>query len=156
MSRVDHINDPDAPTANTVVPSVVAIVQDDEGRVLLIHRTDNNLWALPGGGHEIGESISQTVAREVREETGYDVEVEAVTGLYTDPHTVMVYDDGEVRQQFSIAFRARLLGGEARTSSESRQVSWFSLDELQSIDMHPSMRQRIADAVSRDPTVAIR
>ena len=104
------------------MPSVVAIVTDDHGRVLLIHKTDNNLWALPGGGHEIGESIADTVVREVKEETGYDVAVDRVTGLYTNPAHVMAYDDGEVRQQFSIAFRARLLGGTPRTSSESRAV----------------------------------
>ncbi|WP_226905209.1 NUDIX hydrolase [Phycicoccus mangrovi] len=104
MGRIDYIDDPDAPVANSVVPSVVAIVRDEAGRLLLIHKTDNNLWALPGGGHEIGESISETVVREVKEETGYDVAVEAITGTYTNPRHIMAYDDGEVRQQFSIAF----------------------------------------------------
>ena len=50
--RIDYIDNPNAPRANSVVPSVVAIVRDDAGRVLLIHKTDNDLWALPGGGHE--------------------------------------------------------------------------------------------------------
>ena len=58
MARVDYVDDPKAPRANSVVPSVVSIVRDDRGRVLLIHRTDNGKWALPGGGHVIGESIS--------------------------------------------------------------------------------------------------
>lgn len=147
MSRIDYVNDPGAPAANRVVPSVVAIVEDVEGRVLLIHKTDNHLWALPGGGHEIGESIADTVVREVLEETGFDVEVETITGTYTDPGHVMAYDDGEVRQQFSIAFRARLLGGEARTSSESREVVWLSPDEIAKLDMHPSMRMRLQHAL---------
>lgn len=148
MARVDYINDPDAPKANSVVPSVVAIVQDDHGRVLMIHKTDNHKWALPGGGHEIGESIADTVVREVKEETGYDVEVETITGTYTDPGHVMAYDDGEVRQQFSIAFRARLLGGEARTSSESDRVQWIYPDQLDGLELHPSMRLRIAHALA--------
>lgn len=147
MARTDYIDDPNAPKANSVVPSVVAVVTDDEGRVLLIHKTDNNLWALPGGGHEIGESIADTVVREVKEETGYDVAVERVTGLYTNPRHVMAYDDGEVRQQFSIAFRARLLGGEPRTSSESRAVEWVASEQLQRLDLHPSMRLRIQQAL---------
>jgi ADP-ribose pyrophosphatase YjhB (NUDIX family) len=130
-----------------VVPSVVAIVTDDQGRVLLIHKTDNNLWALPGGGHEIGESIADTVVREVKEETGYDVAVERVTGLYTNPGHVMAYDDGEVRQQFSIAFRARLLGGTPRTSSESRAVEWIAPAEHSELNLHPSMRLRIQHAL---------
>lgn len=152
MGRIDYINDPEAPAANSVVPSVVAVVEDAEGRVLLIHKTDNNLWALPGGGHEIGETIAETVVREVKEETGYDVEVEAITGTYTDPGHAMAYDDGEVRQQFSIAFRARLLGGEAQTSSESREVVWLAPDEIDKLDMHPSMRMRLQHALERRST----
>lgn len=147
MGRIDYVHDPTAPRANSVVPSVVAVVRDAGGRVLVIHKTDNNLWALPGGGHEIGESISDAVVREVKEETGYDVEVVALTGTYTDPGHVMAYDDGEVRQQFSIAFRARLVGGEARTSSESREVLWLSPAEIEELDMHPSMRMRIEHAL---------
>lgn len=102
MARIDYVNDPHAPRANSVVPSVVAIVRDEHGRVLMIHKTDNDKWALPGGGHEIGESIADTVVREVKEETGYDVEVDTLTGTYTNPGQVMAYDDGEVRQQFSL------------------------------------------------------
>ena len=147
MGRIDYIDDPNAPKANSVVPSVVAIVQDVDGRVLLIHKTDNDLWALPGGGHEIGESIVDTVVREVKEETGYDVEVVALTGTYTNPRHVMAYDDGEVRQQFSLAFRAKLIGGSAQTSSESSEVVWFDPAELDDLDMHPSMRLRIRHAL---------
>ena len=47
MGTVDYVDDPDAPRANSVVPSVVAVVTDDRGRVLLIHKTDIDLWALP-------------------------------------------------------------------------------------------------------------
>lgn len=150
MARIDYIDDPNAPKANSVVPSVVAIVQDDQGRILLIHKTDNNKWALPGGGHDIGESISDTVVREVKEETGYDVEVETITGTYTNPRHVMAYDDGEVRQQFSLAFRAQLVGGQMQTSSESDEVVWLTPDQLATLDMHPSMRQRIDDALTAD------
>ncbi|PKW26689.1 NUDIX hydrolase [Phycicoccus duodecadis] len=152
MGRIDYVDDPGAPDANSVVPSVVAIVRDDVGRVLLIHKTDNNLWALPGGGHEIGESIVDTVVREVKEETGYDVEVESITGTYTNPRHVMAYEDGEVRQQFSIAFRARLVGGEAQTSSESSEVVWVRPQEIGALDMHPSMRMRIEHALEKRST----
>ncbi len=69
------------------------------------------------GGHEIGETIDDTVVRAVKVETGYDVHVATNTGTYTNPHHVMACDDGEVRQQFSIAFGATLLGVDATTSS---------------------------------------
>ncbi|MBQ1157710.1 NUDIX domain-containing protein [Streptomyces sp. A73] len=143
MSRIDYYRDPAAPAANSVVPSVTAVVQDAESRLLLIHKTDNDLWALPGGGHDIGESISETVVREVDEETGIRVEVLDIVGLYTDPGHVMAYDDGEVRQQFSICFRARPIAGALRTSSESREVRWVNPADLDSLSVHPSMMLRI-------------
>lgn len=151
MARIDYIDDPQAPPINSVVPSVVAVVLDQDGRVLLIHRTDNDRWALPGGGHDLGEPIRHTVVREVLEETGYDVEVERLTGVYTNPAHRMAYDDGEVRQQFSLCFTARLVGGESRTSSESREVRWVPVSELAELDLHPSMRLRIEHALSHDP-----
>ncbi len=58
----------------------------------------------------------------------------------------MAHDDGEVRQQFPMAFRARLIGGQARTSSESRAVVWVAPAEIAGLDMYPSMRWRIEHA----------
>jgi ADP-ribose pyrophosphatase YjhB (NUDIX family) len=151
VARIDYIDDPNAPTANSVVPSVTAVVEDDEHRILLIHKTDNDLWALPGGGHDVGESISETVVREVKEETGYDVEVVCIVGIYTNPKHVMAYDDGEVRQQFSICFAAHLVGGDSRTSSESKEVAWIGATRLAGLEMHPSMRLRIEHYLEHRP-----
>lgn len=89
MARVDYFNDPDAPPANSIVPSVTAIVLNPAGELLLVHKTDNGLWALPGGGIDPGESAADAVAREVKEETGMDVEATTLVGLYTNPHHVM-------------------------------------------------------------------
>ena len=105
MSRRDYYDDPDAPKPNSIVPAVTAVVEDDQGRVLLIHRVDNDRWALPGGQVEVGERVAETVVREVREETGIEVEVLGLTGVYSDPKHVIAYDDGEVRQQFALSFR---------------------------------------------------
>lgn len=152
MARIDYIDDPDAPKANSVVPSVVAIVEDEAGRILMIHKSDNDLWALPGGGHDLGESIRDTVVREVREETGYDVDVVDIVGTYTNPNHVMAYDDGEVRQQFSIAFSAQRVGGELHTSDESKEVAWVDPASLDSLQIHPSMRMRIQHFLDRRPS----
>ena len=143
MGRIDYLHDPAAPAANSVVPSVVALVRNDDGDVLLIRRSDNGRWALPGGGHDLGESISDTVVREVREETGIEVEVADMSGIYTDPGHVMLYDDGEARQQFSICFRARPLGGSIRTSEETTEVRWVPAADLGSYEIHQTMRMRI-------------
>lgn len=149
MGRIDYLHDPDAPPANSVVPSVVAFVQNDAEQVLMIQRSDNGRWALPGGGHDVGESISDTVVREVWEETGIKAEVVDMSGIYTDPGHRMQYDDGEIRQQFSICFRARPVGGEERTSNETTQVRWVDPADLSKLDIHPTMWLRIEHAMDR-------
>lgn len=72
--------------------------------------------ALPGGRHDIGDSIANTVAREIEAETRHNGEVTDIVGTCTNPRHFMAYDDGEVRQQFSICFTARLMGGELKPS----------------------------------------
>jgi len=143
MARTDYYNDPDAPAANSVVPSTTAVVIDEHDRIVLIRRRDNDLWALPGGGMELGESIVDTAVREVKEETGLDVEVTGLIGVYTDPRHVMAYTDGEVRQQFSLCFTTRLLGGDLLADSESTDIAWTPSQDILSLNIHPSMRLRI-------------
>lgn len=151
MARVDFYNDPAAPIPNSVVPAAVGCFTDDEGRLLLVHRVDNNLWALPGGPHDVGESIAETVVRRVREKTGLDVEVIGLVGIYTDPRHVIGFSDGEVRQQFTLSFRCRLLGGQLQQSDrESHELRWVRRDELAELDIHPSMRLRIDHFFAND------
>ncbi|MET9619379.1 NUDIX domain-containing protein [Streptomyces sp. NPDC006464] len=148
MARIDHFNDPNAPKANSIVPSVTVVARNEVGAVLLIHKTDNGLWALPGGGVDVGESVAEAAVRETKEETGFDVEVTGLVGIYTNPAHVIAYDDGEVRQQFSICFTAEITGGDLRTSSESKEVAFVSPERLDELNIHPSMRLRIDRALS--------
>jgi 8-oxo-dGTP pyrophosphatase MutT (NUDIX family) len=146
MSRIDYWDDPQAPAANSVVPSANVVVTDEAGRVLVIHRTDNGNWALPGGALDLGESLPQTAVREVKEETGIDCEVTGLVGIYTDPRHVILYtSNGEARQEFSVLFTARATGGEPTPSDESRDVVWVTREELAALEpMHQSMRLRIS------------
>jgi ADP-ribose pyrophosphatase YjhB (NUDIX family) len=144
VARIDYYNNPDAPKANSVVPSTTAIVEDDRGRIVLVHRLDNDLWALPGGGMELGESIEETAVREVREETGLDVAITGLVGIYTNPNHVMKYDDGEVRQQFSLCYTTRLIGGQLAFDNESTDIAWLDSAEVADLNIHPSMRLRIS------------
>lgn len=148
MGRVDYFHDPNAPKANSLRPAVSAFVQDDQGRILMIRRTDNDKYAIPGGGQEVGETLAQAVVREVEEETGVRVEVTGLVGLYSNPNHVIAYDDGEVRQEFSICFRAQPIGGELRTSNESKEVHWVDPHRLTDLDIHPSIRLRIEHGLS--------
>ena len=143
MARKDYYDDPTAPRPNSIVPAVTAFVTDDRHRLLLVHRTDNDRWALPGGGVEVGESVVQTAIREVLEETGIDIEVTGVVGIYSDPRHIIAYDDGEVRQQFAICVRAKALGGTLSRDSESTEVRWVPPTQLGELDLHPTQRLRI-------------
>jgi 8-oxo-dGTP pyrophosphatase MutT (NUDIX family) len=148
--RIDYHHDPDAPAATSVVPSVNVVVTDEEGRILLIRRTDNGNWALPGGAVDLGESVPQAGVRETREETGVDCEITGLTGIYSDPGHVLLYtSNGEVRQEFSIVLTARPTGGEPTPSDESSQVRWVSLGEAAGYRMDPSMRLRVDHYAAR-------
>lgn len=143
MARIDYYNDPHAPKANSIVPAASAIVVDDEGKILLHRRSDNDLWALPGGAMEIGESIAETAVREVKEETGLNVKPEYIVGIYTDPHHVLAFSDGEVRQEFSLCFACSLVGGTIDVSDESFEVAFISPQDIKHLNMHPSIHLRI-------------
>ncbi len=156
MTRIDHYNDPDAPRANSIVPAASAVVVDQDGRVLLHRRTDNELWSIPGGGMEVGETIAETVVREVEEETGLKVEPERLVGIYTNRRHVVAYDDGEVRQQFSICFACHVVGGQlVERADESLEVGFYSPEQIEGMPMHPSIRLRIAHYLEKRPEPVI-
>jgi 8-oxo-dGTP pyrophosphatase MutT (NUDIX family) len=150
--RVDYYDDPEAPKPNRIVPAVTAVVTDDTGAVLLQRRTDNGLWALPGGGIELGESVGQALVREVWEETGLDVEPVALVGVYSDPRHIIAYADGEVRQQFSLCLAARIVSGTLRGSDESHEVRFVAVADLDRLPMHPAQRLRIQHFLERRAT----
>jgi ADP-ribose pyrophosphatase YjhB (NUDIX family) len=157
VSRIDHYNDPNAPRPNSLVPAASAIVADQDGRILLHRRDDTQLWSIPGGAMEPGESIAQTVVREVEEETGLQVEPERLVGIYSNPNHVVEYSDGEVRQQFSVCFVCHPVGGQLATSTdESLEVGYFTPAEIEDMPMHPSIRLRIAHYLERreEPVIA--
>jgi ADP-ribose pyrophosphatase YjhB (NUDIX family) len=141
--RIDYYHDPDAPRANSIVVAVTAFIQDGAGRLLMIRRTDNDLYAIPGGAQEVGETISQTVVREVKEETGITVDVRGLVGVYSDPAHLIEFPDGEIRQEFSLCFRAEPIAGTPRTSSESKEVLWVDPAAMNDLSIHPSVRLRI-------------
>ncbi|MFD9413526.1 NUDIX hydrolase [Streptomyces goshikiensis] len=154
MARRDYEDDPDAPAANSLVPAASAVVVDEGGRVLLQRRTDNGMWALPGGRMDLGESIGECAVRETFEETGVTVEITGIVGTYTNPGHVFAYSDGEVRQEFSICLLARPTGGTLRTSDESFEVAWFAQEAIDDLPMVPSIRKRINDwRAGRGPVV---
>jgi 8-oxo-dGTP pyrophosphatase MutT (NUDIX family) len=149
VARTDYFDDPQAPTPNSVVPAASAVVVNEAGELLLQCRSDNGQWALPGGTMDLGETLAQTVVREVKEETGIDIDVTGLVGIYSDPGHVIEYDDGEVRQEFNVCFSARMIGGRLRSSAESTDLRWVALAELGKLPMHESIRLRIRHYLER-------
>ena len=143
MARTDYYDDPAAPRPNSLVVAASVVLPDETGRILLLQRMDSGNWALPGGGMELGESLPQCAVREVLEETGLDIAVTGLVGIYTDPRHVIGYSDGEVRQQFNVCFRGQILGGVLTRSDESADLRFIDLDEIDQLPTHPTQRLRI-------------
>lgn len=99
---------------------------------------------------DIGESIAECARREVREETGLDVELLGIVGIYSDPHHVFAYDDGEVRQEFSICFHARPFSGVLTVSDESHELRYFAAPDIDALPMVESIRLRVTDHLTND------
>ena len=120
--------------ARTPVRIGVGVIVLDEGRrVLLEQRSDCGFWGLPGGRVEPGESIAQTAVREVLEETGLDVEIISLLGIYSDPSEgrLVTYPGESIPVHLVDAlFEARITGGSLRRSAESDRLEFFSLAEL--------------------------
>jgi len=151
--RIDYLDDPNAPEPNSLVPSANSIVTNEFGEILLIQRTDNGNWSLPGGAMDLGESLGRTAIRETLEETGIHIRLTGMTGIFTNPNHVLEYtSNGEVRQEFSVVFTAEMTGGELTPSSESSRVSWVASSEVENLQMHPSMRKRIEHFLAGDGT----
>jgi 8-oxo-dGTP pyrophosphatase MutT (NUDIX family) len=144
--RIDYYDDPAAPKPNSVVPAAVALVVNDAGDVLLIRRTDNGNWALPGGAIEMNEAVADAAVRETLEETGVQVEVTGLLGVYSDPgHVIHFTSNDEVRREFSVVLTARPVGGEPTASAESSEVRWVAPADLAGYAMGRAMRKRVDD-----------
>lgn len=142
-SRRDYYRDPNAPKANSLVPGGSVVVVDNAGRILMQRRRDSGNWSLPGGVMEIGETLEECAVRETKEETGLDIEITGLLGIYTDPNHIIEYSDGEVRQEFAVTYYGRVIGGELRVSNESTEVRFLSQEELSELPVHPTVRLRL-------------
>lgn len=125
--------------------SVAAAVVRDDGRVLVIQRRDNGKWEPPGGVLELEETIEDGLRREVLEETGLHVEVEALTGVYKNLERGIV----------ALVFRCRPRAGKPTKSSEAAQVQWLSAEEIHE-QMDPAYAVRVLDAMDTPGTPAVR
>jgi len=139
----------------TPIPGVAAIVLDDD-RVLLVRRgrePAKGRWSLPGGVIELGERSAEAVVREVREETGVEVEPIRVVAIY-DP--IVRDEEGKVRFHYILLeYLCRPIRGEPKPSSDVLDARWFHLRELAYIDISPGTRrliEKVAQTYKGDKT----
>jgi len=138
-----------AERALAVRPSVSALIFDRRERLLLQQRSDGGQWGLPGGSVEIGESVSEAVVREVREETGLTVTVRRLVGVYSDPRLQIVrYPSGHVWHYVNVCFECAVRGGQLTTCDETLALEYFSIRRLPAT-LLPNHRIRIRDARAR-------
>jgi len=134
-----------------------AAIFDETGqRVLLMQRDDNGLWCLPSGGMDPGESVTETIVREVKEETGLEVEVVGLVGVYSSPHVLVQYADGNRFQIVSLCFAAQILGGQLRTTGEAVSVGYFTREQIAALDVMANHVERIRDAFDYEQSAFIR
>ena len=118
--------------------------------VLLIQRSDNGLWALPGGCHNLGETPRDCAERECFEESGYKVEVTDLLGIYSSNCYEYVYYPWKENEFCHLFFRAKLISGVAKPSEESTQVGWFKEDSLPKFSDGHETRVRFGFEAERD------
>jgi len=119
-------------------------VFDDQGRVVLIERSDNGRWALPGGYADVGSSPSENALRELAEETGLSADIERFVGVYDNRR----FGSTAAYHFYTLLFRGRLTGGEARPSAETTQVQLVDPNEAPE-NMSALQRTMLADALAR-------
>lgn len=131
-----------AADANTRVRvGVGVIVLDSRGWILLEKRSDCGMWGLPGGRIEPGESVTEAAVREVKEETGLNVEITRLLGVYSEPesHIVTFLDNGDVVHLVDILLEAKIISGELSISSESEALHFFNPTALPSDIVPPAL-----------------
>lgn len=145
--RKDYYYQNDAPAANSIKPAAAVAIMNSKRELLMLHRKDNKKWTMPGGTLEFGESMTECALREVKEESGLDVEIRDIIGTYTDPNIRVAYSDGEVRQEFTIVYYGETTNYEVILDNESSQYKWVPLDKLLDLPLADSQRRRILDVL---------
>lgn len=123
-------------TALLHVPSVTALVFDDDRRVLLVRHSNGGVWVAPGGAIDPDEAPEDAVVREVWEETGLRVEPVHLCGVYGGPEFRVRYANGDVTSYVMAVFECRRVGGALQVDDdEVTEARWLAPAELASVEL---------------------
>lgn len=127
--------------------TVIALVIIWEGEEVLLVKQDygHKFWSLPGGKMESGESIDQTAIREVKEETGLDIRLRRVVGLYSTPK----------QGGLAVCFEGEVTGGTLRADNEISECAFFTPGELPA-PVRSHLHQRVEDCRRGSPRAVVR
>ncbi|WP_027482212.1 NUDIX domain-containing protein [Deinococcus pimensis] len=136
-------------------PAAGVVVRDEGGRVLLVRRADDGTWGIPGGWAGPGENVTLTAVREAREETGWDVEITGLLGVYSEPeHMRLTYPNGDMAEFVNVIFEGRAVTHHGGFDDETLEVRFFAPEELPEIRATDAWPVR--DAVSDAPRPFVR
>ena len=133
-----------------------AAIFDEQRRILLTRRADNGQWCMPGGAVESGESVAEACEREVLEETGLKVRVRRLVGVYSHPDQLVVYPDGNKAFIVALHFEAEIVGGSLGLSNETTDFGYFTLEEIQGMELLGRHKERIVDTLENHITALIK
>ena len=125
--------------------SVSGVISDDHGRVLLIRRRDNQHWEPPGGVLELTETIRDGLRREIHEETGLDIEPDALTGVYKNMPRGII----------ALVFRCKITGGHLAANDEVTGFHWADQADIRQFTSE-AYAIRLLDALREGAAPAIR
>ena len=131
MEKKDYINWIRGKVGHEKIIIVYAggCIFNENGEVLLQKRADCNKWGFPGGAIELGETPEMAAKREVKEETGLEIEVQKLIGIYTDSD--VVYPNGDKAHSICICYEMSVVGGELSCDeNETLELKYFSLDDM--------------------------
>ena len=132
------------------------LFNEKRDKVLLTRRADTGQWCLPSGGVEPGESVTETCEREFMEETGLQVRAIRLTGLCSNPNRLVIYNDNDRFQIISLNFEVEAVGGKIGLSDETTEVGFYSLTEIEKMNMMNHHKQFIVDTMTGQDAAIIR
>ena len=145
MSNEKIINQNPVDNRAKFTVGVFGIIFDEQNRILLTHRRDYDLWNLPSGGLESREPPWEGVKREVKEETGFEVKVIKLVGVYSKRD----------HNDLALSFLCKIIGGQATLNDEADQIEYFEVDKMPKNTI-PKQVERIKDALQNSDKIILK